>query len=442
MGRVYRPRCVYKKTDGTQVDKITDAWYVEYADATGRCIRRKAGITKEQAQDALRKAEMDVLNEKNGLPTQRAADMRVQDLLKSYLVSLRQRASVRHVYNTERDIKDLLTTIRAIYIRDLTPAAVDVYLASLAAEGYAANTINSPLISIKALLNWAVTTRRLLYNPLACVKRVKGEPVKVRRALNEDEISRLLAAAVEGPLRRQLRGRSNRPRKDGSYKRVTLKLDVQAQLACEGRNMVLIYRLMIEAGLRKNETACLRWADLNLDDGIIRLRAETTKNGKTEELPTSPGLLAALKARKSELNPKPESSVVTLTSRALRSFDDDSVAAGLALRIPLDKHGVPIPVNAEGRPVRTPHKWKFEKTDAAGRSIDLHALRHTCGTRLVANGADIKTVQSIMRHASAAFTLAVYIHKDKKRMAAAVAALPDLGAERRIPEIPIESAAS
>ena len=32
-----------------------------------------------------------------------------------------------------------------------------------------------------------------------------------------------------------------------------------------------------------------------------------------------------------------------------------------------------------------------------------------------------------MRHASAAFTLAVYIHKDRTRMTATVANLPDLG---------------
>ncbi len=427
MGRVYRPKYAYKKADGTRVEKMTTGWYMEYRDSTGRSVRRKVGLTREQALDALRKAEMDVLNEKNGLPTQRAANIRIEDLLKDYLVSLRQRASVRHVYNTDRDIKNMLTAIRAIFIRDLNPSAIDGYLASLSAEGYAANTVNSPLIAIKALLNWAVTTRRLLYNPLACIKRVKGDPVKVRRALSEEEISRLLAAAIDGPLRRQRRGRSNRPKKDGSYKFVEIQLKVQARLASEGRNMVLIYRLMIEAGLRKNEAACLRWADLDLDSGTIRLRAETTKNGKTEELPMTPGLLAALKARKAELKPQPISAVVMLTSRALRCFDDDLVAAGLAFRIPLDKRGDSIPVNAEGRPVRTPHKWKLEKTDAAGRSIDLHALRHTCGTRLVANGADIKTVQSIMRHASAAFTLAVYIHKDKKRMAAAVADLPEIG---------------
>ena len=59
--------------------------------------------------------------------------------------------------------------------------------------------------------------------------------------------------------------------------------------------------------------------------------------------------------------------------------------------------------------------------------LDLHALRHTFGTMLIASGADIKTVQSLMRHSTPSLTLAIYIHKDEKRMAQAVANLPDLG---------------
>lgn len=57
-----------------------------------------------------------------------------------------------------------------------------------------------------------------------------------------------------------------------------------------------------------------------------------------------------------------------------------------------------------------------------------HALRHTFGTRLVANGVDIKTAQSRMRHSTPNLTLSIYVHKDNQRMAAAVAALPEFKA--------------
>ena len=67
--------CSVTRADGTRVEKQTEAWYIEYGDASVRWMRRKAGITREQAQDALRKAESDVLNEKNGLPVHKASEL-------------------------------------------------------------------------------------------------------------------------------------------------------------------------------------------------------------------------------------------------------------------------------------------------------------------------------------------------------------------------------
>jgi len=426
MGRIFKPKYAWTKADGTRVEKITAAWYIEYTNSSGRCVRRKAGTTQEQARDALRKAESDVLSEKNGLPTIRATEIPVLELLQPYLVALKRRASEWHSKKTEALIRKLLTATKAVLIRDLTPEAMESYLTELQDRGLAATTVNQPLVATKALLNWAVTTRRLPYNHLACVKRVRGPATRRRRPLSEEEIGRLLAAALEGPLRRCRSSRQNRPRKDGTYKQVPISLVVQARLASEGRNAALAYRLMIEAGLRRNETRSLQWSDIDLEAGVMRLRGETTKNGKSEELPITPGLIVTLKHRKAELNPKPQSAVVIMSCRVLKCFYHDLVAAGLAQRIPLDKHGNPIPLDVTGRPVRKPKKWKFDTTDESGRCIDLHALRHTCGTRLINSGADIKTVQSLMRHATAAFTLAVYVHSDKKRMAAAVANLPDV----------------
>jgi integrase len=290
-----------------------------------------------------------------------------------------------------------------VSVRDLSPEAVERYLARLVDDdaNLSARTINAPLVAVKAMLNWAVSTRRIPFNPLSCIKAVTGEKRKVRRALTEDEISRLLKAAQEGPLRRGMRSRQNRPKKDGSYKAAPLSLQQQAEYARSGRNSVMLYRLMIEAGLRLNEARSLRWADVDLPAATLNLRAETTKNGKASSLPLSPGLQTALQAWKDETQDESPVCVVRVTSRALRCFDDDLMAA------------------------------RIEKRDAAGRTLDLHALRHTCGTRLVASGADIKTVQSNMRHSTAALTLGVYVHKDKGRMAAAVAGLPELQPAQR-----------
>jgi site-specific recombinase XerD len=47
-------------------------------------------------------------------------------------------------------------------------------------------------------------------------------------------------------------------------------------------------------------------------------------------------------------------------------------------------------------------KWKIEKRDGASRTLDFHPLWRTYGTMLVNNGADIKVVQSLMRHLDSA----------------------------------------
>ena len=253
MGRVFKPKYAWTKADGTRVEKITEAWYIEYTGANGRWVRRKAGLTKEQATDALRRAESDVLAEKNGLPTQRASEISASDLLRAYLDSLKSRASEAYAIKTESQIADFLEHERIIRIQEITPDAIEAYMAELRNRGLAARSINAPLISLKAMLNWAVKMRRLPYNPVACVSRAKGVAKRRRRALTEDEIRGLLSAALNGPMRRAIRLRANRPRRDGTFKKVELKPLVAARLVREGQIRVLGYRLMLEAGLRLNE---------------------------------------------------------------------------------------------------------------------------------------------------------------------------------------------
>ena len=73
----------------------------------------------------------------------------------------------------------------------------------------------------------------------------------------------------------------------------------------------------------------------------------------------------------------------------------------------------------------------IDKKDAQGRTVDLHSLRHTYGTLLIRSGADIKTVQALMRHATPSMTLGIYVHADQGRMKEAVRMLPEPGVPPR-----------
>ena len=53
--------------------------------------------------------------------------------------------------------------------------------------------------------------------------------------------------------------------------------------------------------------------------------------------------------------------------------------------------------------------------------MSWHVFRHTFSTLLVGNGEDVKTAQSLMRHANANITMTLYTHpvSSKKREAQA-----------------------
>ncbi|MFZ2874385.1 MAG: tyrosine-type recombinase/integrase [Phycisphaerales bacterium] len=79
-----------------------------------------------------------------------------------------------------------------------------------------------------------------------------------------------------------------------------------------------------------------------------------------------------------------------------------------------------------GGPVqRTPIKVVI-KTDDRGRTIDVHALRHTFGTHLSKAGVPLRTAQAAMRHSDPSLTANVYTDPKLLDVAGAVASLPDL----------------
>ena len=64
------------------------------------------------------------------------------------------------------------------------------------------------------------------------------------------------------------------------------------------------------------------------------------------------------------------------------------------------------------------------KTDAHGRTLDIHCLRHTFATLLARNGASPSVAQKLLRHSDIRLTTNIYTHLDLADTAGAVAALP------------------
>jgi len=52
----------------------------------------------------------------------------------------------------------------------------------------------------------------------------------------------------------------------------------------------------------------------------------------------------------------------------------------------------------------------IERTDAHGRSVDIHALRHTTATRLARSVAPLAITQRVLGHSDPKLTARVYTH--------------------------------
>ncbi|MFO0826712.1 MAG: site-specific integrase [Phycisphaerales bacterium] len=319
-------------------------------------------------------------------------------------------------------------------LRDVAASPVERCLARLAERGISAATRNGYRGALVAFMNWAARTGRVGANPLRHVATAdaRRDPRRQRRALSEAEIVALLDAARRRPLAEAMTVRTG-ARKGECVAKVAPA--VRERLDWLGRERALIYKTLVLTGLRLGELRSLTLArvDLASEPPHATLLARDDKSRRGAEVPIRADLAAELRewladrlgrerreaARKGGPLPAalpPSARLFDLGRNMLRAFDKDLVFAGLART-----------VDRDGRKV-------IDKRDARGRSLDVHALRHTFGTHLSRGGVSLRTAQAAMRHADPSLTANVYTDSKLLDVAGALEALPRLaiGCEGRL----------
>lgn len=126
-----------------------------------------------------------------------------------------------------------------------------------------------------------------------------------------------------------------------------------------------IWRLMANTGMRRAEVMQLRWVDVNLERGhlnVLSTEDERTKSGKWREIPLSEAARQSLLLLKSYTG-EAEYVLPRMTGASLsRAFLRDAKRLGL--------------------------------------KGSLHSLRHSYGAHLVMAGVPLRTLQTLMGHAS------------------------------------------
>jgi integrase len=172
--------------------------------------------------------------------------------------------------------------------------------------------------------------------------------------------------------------------------------------AARGERFEALYMLAITTGLRRGELLGLRWRDVDLEYGVLRVgRALVREGGRYR--------LGATKTKRGHRSIRLTSQAVSaLGAHRKRQLEERIRLAGLYEDQDLifaTQKGTPLnPENLVKRSFKPLLKW------TGLPEIRFHDLRHTCATLLLGRGVHPKLVQELLGHATIAMTLDTYSH--------------------------------
>jgi integrase len=328
-------------------------WWVEYRDLDGR---RKAvpsrQPTKKQARRYAEKVEARIAAGNVGIPerTPEEASRRrltVKELADAFLRDYSS-PRLKDVDKYRRDVRSILRNLTEPlgYMR-----VIDVgrtHLSRLRDEKLAAGlskaTVKLILAYTSRMWNWARTEGLIdVQNPVTLVEKpsVAGQAMDFN-FLAADEADHLLAWA-----------RENQPTEYPAY------------------------ATALYTGLRMGELWGLRWADCDLDRGLLTVRRSyrlAPKSGKPRAVPINPALLPILRQWRNDCPASDEALVFPTARGYMRQKDRD-------------------------------YGFKTALAGATCHGIGFHGLRHTFASHFMMAGGNILTLQKLLGHCSVAVTM-------------------------------------
>jgi integrase/recombinase XerC len=250
-----------------------------------------------------------------------------------------------------RDLDKLLRFMEAEGITSFDDLAPDRLRGMIAREhrgGLQPNSIQRLLSACRTLFRYLTREGRLAHDPAAAVRGPKVRR-KLPVVLDADEAKELVETNLGGSLA---------PR--------------------DSAMMELFY----SSGLRLAELCGLRWGDLQLDDGLVRVLG---KGNKTRILPVGRFAVAALQALAALGGAAPEQAVFK---------------------------------GREGGPIspRTVQARLAKLSSGHAKRVHPHMLRHTFASHMLESSGDLRSVQELLGHADIA-TTQIYTHLDFQHLA-------------------------
>ena len=216
-------------------------------------------------------------------------------------------------------------------------------------------------------------------------------------------LRRALGQAVKwGEARRNVAGLIDSPRVPRREAECLTPEHAQRLLeASRNDRLFALYAVALACGLRRGEALALRWTDVDLDAGHLRV-ARTLSRVRGGLVLTEPK-----SARSRRTVPLPCPCVETLRAHRVRQAEERLIAGSL-----WQDHGLVFPsrVGTLLDP-RNALRGLQAVSDAAGLGqVKIHTLRHTCASLLLAQGVHPRVVMETLGHSGIAITMDVYSH--------------------------------
>lgn len=232
----------------------------------------------------------------------------------------------------------------------ITPLELRTYVSALHEAGYAKSSVARRLASLRSYFRFAQREGLCDSNPAKPLRNPRRER-KLPHFLTGPEIGKLLSA----------------PPKSDPF----------------GLRDRAIFETLYSAGLRVSELVGINLSDLDLEDGLVRVRGK----GKRERL--APLGSYAVKALRAWMRKR-------VPAKGLSKEEASAVF--------LNKFGKRLTTRSVGRMLE-----KYLKLTGLDLRTSPHTLRHSFATHLLDGGADIRSVQELLGHKSLV-TTQIYTH--------------------------------
>ena len=285
--------------------------------------------------------------------------------------------------------KRLLLTARRNDMRE--------FLQQLFSHQVDARSVGRKLSALRHLYRYLLLDKKMDHDPTLNIESPRQWKV-LPKSLAHDEVEWILAS----PPTRLASGHGNS--RDA------------AALAARDRAML---ELLYAGALRVSEMVNATLEDLKLESGYMIVRG---KGDKERIVPLGRPAQDALAdylaqgrpalAQRQVKNPYPSTDSGQAFSRKKREMEDPIKSTTVG-------NSPVLFIARGGRKLTRQRVWQMVGTAsvASGRHASPHMLRHSCATHMVENGADLRTVQTILGHADIS-TTQVYTHLAMDRLRA------------------------